>query len=71
MESVAREFSGKVRFVKVHTDTAGQVLKRFGASGIPSYLLFRDGKEIDRITWTFVGWFLESRLSRMVSGALD
>jgi hypothetical protein len=69
VEKVAREFSGRARFTKVHVDKEGQVLERFGASGLPSYLLFRDGKEIDRIRFR-LGWFLETRLGRMVEAGL-
>jgi thioredoxin-like negative regulator of GroEL len=70
VEKVAREFSGRARFTKVHVDKEGQVLERFGASGLPSYLLFRDGKEIDRIRFR-LGWFLETRLGRMVEAGLE
>jgi thioredoxin-like negative regulator of GroEL len=71
IESLAEEFAGRARFAKVQIDRDGEVQERFGASGLPSYLLFKDGREIDRMRLTFVGWFLEGRIRRMVSAALD
>ena len=70
IESLANEFSGRARFVKVHIDEEGKVQEAFDASGLPSYLLFRDGEEVSRIRMTFLDWFLERRVRRMVNGAL-
>jgi len=70
IESLANEFSGRARFVKVHIDAEGQVQQAFHADGLPSYLLFNDGKEVSRIRMTFLGWFLEGRVRSMVKAAL-
>ncbi len=70
IESLANEFSGRARFVKVHIDEEGQVQQVFNANGLPSYLLFKDGKQVNRIRMTFLGWFLEGRVRSMVNGAL-
>ncbi len=69
IESLAHEFSGRARFFKVHIDEDGKVQEAFNAGGLPSYLLFKDGKEVSRIRFT-LGWFLERRVRRMVEGAL-
>lgn len=71
IESLAREFAGRARFVKVQIDREGEVQERFGASSLPSYLPFKDGREVDRMRVTFVDWFLEGRIRRMVDSALD
>ena len=55
-----------VRFVKVEVDREGEVLAHFGTSVLPTYLVFRDGVEIDRMTLTFVPLFLEGRLRGML-----
>ncbi len=70
IESLASEFSGRARFVKVHIDEEGKVQEAFNASGLPSYLLFKDGEEVSRIRMTFLDWFLERRVRGMVNGAL-
>ncbi len=70
IESLASEFSGRARFVKVHVDEEGKIQEAFNASGLPSYLLFKDGEEVSRIRMTFLDWFLERRVRGMVNGAL-
>jgi thioredoxin-like negative regulator of GroEL len=70
IEELALEFAGRARFVRVDVAPGGGVLERFGASGLPAYLLFRDGVEVDRMRLGFLDWFLKSRLRRMVNGAL-
>lgn len=68
MESLAGEFDD-VRFALVHVDRAGEVLGRFNASGVPAYILYRDGQEIDRLL-IVPGWE-ESRLRRMIESARE
>jgi thioredoxin-like negative regulator of GroEL len=71
IESVAGEFAGRARFVTVHVDRDSDVLEQFEAWGLPTYLVFKDGRPFDRLYFSQVGWFLEMRVRRMVSGALD
>ena len=66
IESLAAEFAGRARFVMVDADRDGQVLESFGASSLPTYIVFRDGVEIDRLTLNVVPLFLEQRLRGMV-----
>ena len=70
IESLADEFEGRARVVKVELDREGEVLESFGASGVPAYLVFRDGVEVDRLSLNFLDWFFESRVRRMLEGAL-
>ncbi len=70
IESLAGEFTGRARFVKVHVDEEGAIQKAFNSSGIPAYILFKNGMEVDRIGWNLFGWFLEGRVRSMVEGAL-
>lgn len=71
MKSLAREFESRVRFVLVEADEPGKLLERFDAGSFPSYLLFEDGEEVDRLTLNFAPWFLEDRLRSMLDHALD
>ena len=68
MQSLASEFDD-VRFALVHIDRGGDVLGQFEASVLPSYILYRDGEEIDRLL-ILPGW-VESRLRRMLESARD
>ncbi|MHB1074209.1 MAG: thioredoxin [Gemmatimonadaceae bacterium] len=48
LDSFAREHAGKVLVVKVDTDASPQAAIRLGIRSIPTLVLFRDGREVDR-----------------------
>jgi thiol-disulfide isomerase/thioredoxin len=70
VENLAREFGGRMRFVMVRTTEDDGTLEAFGASHYPAYIVFRDGREVDRLTLEFAPWLIEERLRRMIEGAL-
>ncbi len=49
LDEVATEFSGRVKFVKVNTDENLQTAKNYSISGLPSLLVFKDGKAVERL----------------------
>ncbi len=49
LDEVANEFSGRVKFVKVNTDENLQTAKNYSISGLPSLLVFKDGKAVERL----------------------
>jgi thioredoxin len=49
LEEIAREYRGKIKIVKVNSDDNQMLSARYSIQGIPTLVLFRDGKEIDRL----------------------
>ncbi len=49
IEELAKEYDGKVVFAKLNTDENMQTTMRFGIRGIPTLLIFKNGKELGRI----------------------
>jgi thioredoxin 2 len=49
-ERAAAEFATRVRFAKVNTDAAPALAARFGIRSIPTLVLLRDGREVDRVS---------------------
>jgi thioredoxin 2 len=49
-EEVAKKFPLKIRFVKLNTQDFGQIASRYNISGIPTMILFKNGKEVKRIS---------------------
>lgn len=49
VEAIARDYAGRVKVAKVEVDEAGEVASRFNVMNIPTLILFKDGKEADRI----------------------
>lgn len=49
LDEVANEFGGKVKFVKLNTDENLETAKNYSISGLPSLLVFKDGKAVERL----------------------
>ncbi|MBO8430653.1 thioredoxin [Spirochaetes bacterium] len=49
LDEVANEFTGKVKFVKLNTDENLKTAKDYAISGLPSLLVFKDGKAVERL----------------------
>jgi thioredoxin 2 len=48
VEEIAEELAGEVITLKVNTDEAQRVSAKFGIRSIPTFMIFKDGKEIAR-----------------------
>ena len=49
LDEVASEFSGKVKFVKINTDENLKTAQDYSISGLPSLLVFENGKALERL----------------------
>ena len=49
IEQLAEAWEGKVKVAKVNTDENFEIASMFGIQGIPTFILFKDGKMIDRM----------------------
>ena len=61
-EELAKQYEGRVRFVKLNVDENQQVPQRFGIKGIPTLVFFDGGREVERV----VGASSKSALERIV-----
>jgi thioredoxin 2 len=50
LESLAREFAGRIKLVKVNVDDSPATSQRFGVQGIPTFLLADHGRVVERQT---------------------
>ena len=48
LEKVSREYAGKVDFMKVNVDENASVQNKFSVRGIPTLILFKEGREVAR-----------------------
>ncbi|MCK5811825.1 MAG: thioredoxin [Clostridiales bacterium] len=48
-ERLANQFDGRVKFVKVNVDEAGEVTNKFKIMSIPTMLIFKDGKVVETL----------------------
>ena len=49
LDEVALEFAGKVKFVKINTDENIKTAQDYSISGLPSLLVFKNGKALERL----------------------
>jgi thioredoxin 1 len=50
VDEIAGEYVGKLKVGKLDTDQYGEIAQRFGIMGIPTLILFKEGKVAARIT---------------------
>jgi thioredoxin 1 len=66
LEEVATEFAGKVTVAKLNVDENQETAAKFGIRGIPTLMLFKDGK----VAATKVGALSKSQLTEFLNGAI-
>jgi thioredoxin 1 len=49
VEAIAQEYTGKVLVAKVNTDENSDIAGEYGIMSIPTFFLFKDGKQLARI----------------------
>ena len=49
LDEIAGQFEGKVKFVKMNTDDNLETAKNYSISGLPSLLVFKNGKAVERL----------------------
>lgn len=50
LERLAKEYRGRVEFVRINVDEYPEVNRRYGVRSLPTMTLFRDGKSVSRFT---------------------
>lgn len=66
VEELAQEFVGRVKVTKLNVDENPMTPSQYGVRGIPTLILFKDGRVIDQI----IGSVPKSRLKAMIEKAL-
>lgn len=66
LDKLAGEYEGKLTIAKVNTDEDPRWAGQFGVQGIPTLIIFKDGKEVKRL----VGSRTEGAYREAFDGAL-
>ncbi len=66
VEELAKEFSGRVKITKLNVDENPVTPSQYGVRGIPTLILFKEGKVVDQI----VGSVPKPRLKALIEKAL-
>lgn len=62
LEELARDWAGRLKVIKVNVDENPRLQHRFAAMSIPTMIVMRDGREIDRIVGAAPKPALEARI---------
>lgn len=62
IDAIAEQFGDSAGVVKVNVDENTSVAQRYGIKGIPTLILFSEGKEVERV----VGATSKDSISRMI-----
>lgn len=66
VEEVATEYAGKLKVLKLNTDENPDIASRYKIMGIPTLLLFKEGKIVDQI----VGAIPKSQLKAKIDSLM-
>jgi len=66
IEQLAADMAGRVKVAKLNVDENPQTAGRFNISGIPAMLIFKNGREVDRIVGLALKPQIEERLQRFI-----
>ena len=47
-EELEKDYTGKIEFTRLDVETEGEKAAKFGVQGIPTFVITKDDKEIDR-----------------------
>lgn len=62
VEALAKEYLGKVAFGKLDVDENQSTAMRFNTMSIPTLLILKNGKEIDRIIGAYPREYIENKI---------
>jgi len=62
LEALSKEVNGTVKIVKLNTDENNQTALQYGIRSIPTLIIFKNGKETDRMIGVQSAEVLKSKL---------
>jgi thioredoxin 1 len=66
LEEIAKEQDGKLKVAKLDVDANPRMAQKYNVMGIPAMILFKDGREVDRI----VGYMPKPKLWEKIAKSL-
>jgi len=67
LEQLAGEMAGRIRFAKLNVDENPVTAQRFNVRNIPTLLVLKDGREVDRIVGVYPKPEIVRRLEKIIA----
>ena len=64
-EAMTREYAGKAYFAKIDVDANQMTARRYGVMSIPNFIIFKDGKPVERVVGAMGKPCLERAIKNM------
>ncbi len=68
IESLSKEYAGRVNFAKVDTDNNQRLAVRYGIMSIPTVIVFRDGQVVDRLVGVVAAQVYRRSIDKALNG---
>ncbi len=68
IEELAKEYSGRIVFGKMNTDENPATAMKFGIMAIPTLIIMKGGKEVDRIIGVIPKTQIQQKLQKLLNG---
>jgi thioredoxin 2 len=69
LEQLAAEMAGRIRIAKLNVDENPVTSQRFNARSIPTLLVMKDGREVDRLVGAYPKPEIVRRLEQAIAGS--
>lgn len=69
LEKISSEYASKLVFSKLNVDDSQEIAAKFDVRGIPCMIIFKDGKEVDRIIGAYGEPQLRSKIDMILAKA--
>jgi len=67
VEELSKEYSGKVKVLKLNTDENSDIASRYQVMGIPTLMFFKDGIKLDHIVGVVPKQFLKAKIDSFLN----
>jgi len=67
VEELAKEYTGKVKIMKLNTDENPDIASRYKIMGIPTLMFFKDGQKVDQVVGAVPKPQLKAKLDSLLS----
>lgn len=66
IESIAKEYEGKLKVGKVNVDNEGELAKKYQIMSIPALVFFKNGQVVDTVIGAVPKGFLVDRINKII-----
>jgi thioredoxin 1 len=66
VEELAEEFEGRILMTKFNVDEGSRTPAQYGIMAIPTLIIFKEGKEVDRVVGALPKHILESKIEALL-----